>query len=231
MLKRKYLMNTLDVLREIITNNKEIESYLFYYFPKQKLLQDEITFNKIEDIQFNEAIAIRNKYNLPFWDSIMLTYFNREETSDKILKCALRHNELKDGLWTNNIDSIFNKLISDNNINIAFNSKVKLKSRVYKHIPLLDFHIPISKTNQSIVNKVIRLLGFSKGYILESGESYHFIGTELLDDNELISFLSKALLFAPIIDRAWIAHQLLEKASSLRISYKHNTLPKLIHKI
>jgi hypothetical protein len=34
----------------------------------------------------------------------------------------------------------------------------------------------------------------------------------------LLTMLAKALLFAPIIDRAWVAHQMIERACGLRIS-------------
>jgi hypothetical protein len=52
----------------------------------------------------------------------------------------------------------------------------------------------------------------------------------MYDYHELIDFLARALMYSPIIDRAYIAHQLLEKRCSLRISGKENksSLPKVI---
>lgn len=225
-------MNTLDVLKEIYDKIPEIDKFLFHYFPKQKLLQERIEFENIENIQFKEALSIRDKYNLPFWDSIMLTYFGKKVVSSRILECALLHNEIKNEYFTSDINWITEVLQKENEVpNIAFNSKVKLKAGIYKHLPLIDFHIPTSSENLDTVIKVIKLLGFSKGYIMESGESYHFIGTELMDNDQLLTMLSRALLFSPIIDRAWIAHQLLERSSSLRIGFKHRILPQLIDTI
>ncbi len=63
-------------------------------------------------------------------------------------------------------------------------------------------------------------MGVGGGFLLQSGESYHFYGKGLLDDRALVRFLGQALLLAPVIDRAWIAHQLIEGASALRISKK-----------
>lgn len=219
-------MNSLDVLSEIY-NNSEIEFFLFHHFPKQKLLQNQVNFGDTENIQFEKAMLIRSQYHLPFWDSMMLTYFNRENTSNQILKCALNHNSIEDAFWSNDFTILNSKL----NDNIALNSKVKLGTGEERHLPLLDFHIPISNENEKIVLEVIKLLGFLDGYILKSGESYHFIGVSLIDDSELVRLLSKALFFSPIIDRAWIAHQLIERSASLRISYKHCILPTLIHRL
>jgi hypothetical protein len=225
-------MNTIEVLQEIYSNIPEINEVLFHYFPKQILLQDRINFGAIENIQYKEAMAIRSKYKLPFWDSIMLTYFGREIVSNKILESALDHNKAMDEFWIKNLYQLNDFSHEDfPSRNVALNSKVKLINGQIKHLPLLDFHIPIGLTNVKIVIKVLKHLGFTSGYILESGESYHFIGDYLIGDEELLNLLSRSLLFSPIIDRAWIAHQLLEKSSSLRIGYKHNILPHLIHKL
>lgn len=222
------MMNTLDVIEEIITSNANIKSVTFHEFPKQKLLQNQIEFSDIEERQFEEAMKIRNTYNLPFWDSMMLTYFNKEKTSNNILKCALRHNSHSKEIKSRDIDSIKSRIIDNPDENIAFNSKVTLLNGDVKHLPLLDFHIPVNENNQKQVEKILELLDLKSGYIMISGESYHYIGNQLMDESSLFIFLSKALLFSPIIDKSWIAHQLLEHSCSLRVTLKHNIEPKLI---
>ena len=59
----------------------------------------------------------------------------------------------------------------------------------------------------------------------------HFIGTKLIADSELTTFLGKLLMYNPIIDKSWIAHQLIEKYCALRISYKNGVIPKVIKSI
>jgi hypothetical protein len=71
--------------------------------------------------------------------------------------------------------------------------------------------------NDQRVKAVARSLGLH-GYIAHSGKSYHFYGSDLMEGDHLMRMLAKALLFAPIVDRAWVAHQLVEKACGLRIS-------------
>lgn len=222
-------MTTLDILKEIIQREDQIDLFTFHNFPRQKLLQDQFYFGDIENGQFDKAMKMRKEYKLPFWDSMMLTFFDQNYTSDKILECSQRHNKPIDKIETRDIDFIITKVAESSRQNIAINSRVKMVDGTYKHFPLLDFHIPISPNNELIVKKVIKILGFSRGYIMESGESYHFIGLDFITNEELTIFLSKALLFSPIIDRAWIAHQLLERSCSLRVSFKHNIEPQLIY--
>lgn len=54
--------------------------------------------------------------------------------------------------------------------------------------------------------------------MLETDRSYHFYGAELQTVSEQTAFLARALFYSPIVDRAWIAHQLIDKRSNLRIA-------------
>ena len=93
---------------------------------------------------------------------------------------------------------------------------------------MLDFHIPVSECNLRIVKDVLFELNVVSGYLLNSGESYHFIGDYSINEESLLDFLANALFFAPIIDRAWIGHQILERSCSLRIDKKHGVYPEVI---
>ena len=66
---------------------------------------------------------------------------------------------------------------------------------------------------------------------LASGESYHFISSAIMSWNELYIVLCKALRFCPIIDRAWISHQLEEQSCSLRINKKNGIMPIVVRVI
>jgi hypothetical protein len=48
---------------------------------------------------------------------------------------------------------------------------------------------------------------------------------------EWMDFLGRALLFAPIVDRAYLAHQLLERRCALRISAvgDEKPVPRVVH--
>jgi hypothetical protein len=86
------------------------------------------------------------------------------------------------------------------------------------HIPMLDYRIPVSDENEALVVAHLGAMG-EDGWLLRSGRSYHYIGLSLLAGPEgLMRFLGTALLFAPMVDGRWVAHQLIEGACSLRVS-------------
>ena len=115
--------------------------------------------------------------------------------------------------------------------NYVFNSQVLLTDGTIAHFPLMDFNICVSEDGLTKVNKILTLLGVKQGYLMDSGSSYHFIGSEPMPVDEYHAFLYKSLLFAPITDGRWIAHQLINGNSNLRIGEKNGVSPQLICKI
>ena len=103
---------------------------------------------------------------------------------------------------------------------LAISSEVICTSGQRKHIPLLDLHCTTTPNNLELVLQVCQKIAHSEGVVLNSGNSYHFIGTSLMTFEERIHFLGRALLFSPIADGRWIGHQLQEPISALRISRK-----------
>src|SRR5688500_6860188 len=68
----------------------------FHYFLITLSLQERIKANKREEQQIEVALEVRNKYKLPFWDSLLLTYFDNSEASETILHEVLNHNRRDD---------------------------------------------------------------------------------------------------------------------------------------
>jgi hypothetical protein len=108
-------------------------------------------------------------------------------------------------------------------------SEVRLRDGTLRHFVFLDFHIPAVDGSLSIVRAVAELLIPYGSFIIESGASYHVIGCEPVDELEFKRTLTTALLFGPITDRAYLAHQLLEGRAALRISKggHFNLVPRL----
>ncbi|MBN2316506.1 MAG: hypothetical protein JXM79_21440 [Sedimentisphaerales bacterium] len=113
---------------------------------------------------------------------------------------------------------------------LAFLSKVRTGSDSFNQIPLLDFHIEKSKQSLSMVQSIAQRLLDKEYLVLETERSYHVVGLQLLTENQAMLFLSKAILFSPITDHAYIAHQLLEGESALRITSHTNAddVPRLV---
>lgn len=101
---------------------------------------------------------------------------------------------------------------------LALSSKLKIASGEELHIPMLDYRVPITPQNDSLIVAQLTEIGAS-GWLLASGRSYHFLGDTLLRGARgLAGFLGRALLYSPIVDGRWIAHQLVEGACALRVS-------------
>lgn len=72
--------------------------------------------------------------------------------------------------------------------------------------------------HRKIVEAVAERLFEGGSILLESGESYHAYGARLMSEEQFRRFLGKALLCAPIVDRAYLAHQWTEGRCALRLT-------------
>ena len=226
-------MNTLEILYRIGKENEDIESFSFHSFPKQHLLQDnQISWSKTDKQFFNAALSLRNQSGLPFWDSVMLSCFNNPDYSKIILHNAMRHNSIKEDVYVekNNLLSTNLNSLCDGE-RLACCSRVQMKDKSIRHLPMLDFHIPVSDMNFKVVQEVCLTIGLHNGYLLNSGESYHYLANFTVEWDELFLLLAKSILFCPIIDRAWISHQLQEKCCSLRVDKKNGKEVQFIAEI
>ena len=87
-----------------------------------------------------------------------------------------------------------------------------------KQLPLLDFHCPESTENDHLISDVCKQLYRGAALVFSSGESYHTLGLDPLDEQGFRDFLTRSLLFAPIVDARYVAHQLIEGACALRLN-------------
>lgn len=214
-------MNTIEVLKEIIKRNSTIALLSFHSFPPSVMIQDEISdWSEREQKVFERALELKRVFHLPFWSGVMLSSFNNNGFSESILSAALHHNPIRNLSY---ID--VDKVPEEVDRSCALCSRVILKDGTERHIPMIDFHVPPSPENLIIVQSVCRLLGLHPGWILNSGESYHYIGALVVSWESLYDVLSKALVFNPIVDIAWISHQLREKSCSLRVGEKKGRIP------
>jgi hypothetical protein len=201
----------------------QIQMITLFRPPFSKPIQQDLLLSATERDLIARGLAFREKLGLPFWDSVLLCTANQGISSRALLKRVSHHN-------AQDLDSLqiyrsecseirLREIIEDLPIDrmLALSSRVLTKRGEVLHLPMLDFHCPVSPEHETLVKSVITELGL-KGYVAKSGGSYHFYGRTLVPEQALIDILAKSLLFCPIIDRAWIAHQLIERACGLRIS-------------
>jgi hypothetical protein len=74
---------------------------------------------------------------------------------------------------------------------LVFSSRVRLHTGEEQHLPLLDFHCPASDQNKDLAALAAELIDTGGGFLLQSGDSYHFYGKQLLDGRALVRFLAR----------------------------------------
>ena len=100
------------------------------------------------------------------------------------------------------------------------------------HIPMIDFRAKVfSGGYAEVKERLLSVIGTAKsgkvfpGYLLISGESFHYIGLEVMTLDEFLEFLGLCLLCengadpsrpSPV-DRRWIGRSLTRQSGSLRI--------------
>lgn len=212
---------------EIIKMHPEIQVVRVFEFPSNNKLQDRNKWLSLKSAHLvNKTLIKKATTGMSFWESLFSIAKSGEGIDKDLIKNALFHNKNeKFTYYTRNdfIDFISRDIDGD----IAINSKVVLTDGSEKHIPMLDFKIKSNPYNLKLVKDVLDVLNL-KGFILDSGKSYHFVGFELKTESELLDLLAYFILLQPISDKAWASHQILERSTSLRLSKKYGQYPIFI---
>lgn len=226
------MKTTVDIIEEIISHNNNISSIRVVSHDIQKDTKIDLksVWTGREENVYNNALQLKANYSIPFWNGIMLSNINNPQWSESCLSASFRHNPVHfvADVPVNRIETL--KTITVEGDRKSINSHVMTTEGKVKHIPMLDFHIPVNTVNTGIVKYICKIIG-QDGYILNSGRSYHFIGKTLFSHENMIKFLGQALLFTPIVDEIWIAHQLQDGSCSLRFGEKNGVYPTLICEI
>jgi hypothetical protein len=212
------------LLLAIASGKRDIVAFQFATLDFAPLLDARSSLTAVDSFAVTRALELRTTHHLPFWDGVMLAASQSDTIPTGALKAAAYHQTLAgkiqwvaaDNLNIPSLQSMSQSAHGQKRL-LALTSSVQMRDGSVRHLPLLDFHTAYSEHTTCLIAEVISLLGAS-GSLLRSGKSYHFYGDALLTSDEMIAFLGKALLFEPIVDRAWIAHQLIEGRCALRIS-------------
>jgi hypothetical protein len=137
----------------------------------------------------------------------------RERTS------VLSRPEILDG----GIDSICSTLSATEGL--ALCSQLRVHEGYALHLPMLDFAVRPSPTALAVVEEMLKIIN-QAGAIVNSGNSYHFIGVSLLTADEWVRFIGQSLLLAPFIDARFLGHRLYDGECRLRM-FAPNKSPKV----
>lgn len=95
-------------------------------------------------------------------------------------------------------------------------SKVILKDSSGAHIPMMDFYCERFETKEEILPEIEEYMKPFHGFILDSGNAYHFWGTQLMNKKEWQNFLDFCY-DQKHTDRNWIDFSKLQDFCILRI--------------
>lgn len=216
--------SAIDVILWLCDRHSEI-STLSYILPDNLADSHQRAIApKDEQSAVRFALDQREQIGLPFWDGILLFCVQHRKLVPELLKQSAQHNTFVGVERTiNRPEFTKGQLITliratDPSKMLALSSRVRLQNGEERHFAMLDFRCPSAPDMLHPVVHICKQIGLQSGFVIDSGNSYHVYGTELLTNQQLIRFLGTALLFAPIVDRPWVAHQLIEGACALRIS-------------
>lgn len=220
-------MSELSYLNYILDNNPHIYKLRVFSFSFLNKFQDRFeSLTEKERIAIEDCMFFKQIYGVSFWEAVIMNVQLGEDIPERMFNHCLFHN--KNNQYHEYLRDDFTSFIKgDIEGDIALNSEVILFDGSKKHIPMLDFKLKHSDSSLLIINRCLSALKLN-GLILNSGKSYHFIGLDLVNENQLIDILARFTLMHPIADKAWAAHQIIERSASLRISKKHGHIPLLI---
>jgi hypothetical protein len=125
---------------------------------------------------------------------------------------------------------------SDNDWMVSMTSIWKNEKQEKFYLPVMDFSIEISDESEQLVRE--RLKGvldlypqFGRGSLVQTNNSYHFVGDTLIVQKDWIAFCANMILLKhsretrDIADVRFIGHSLVRGYTCVRISEKEGILP------
>jgi len=210
-----------DAYAKILLSPASVQRVSVYKYSSPPLLQQRISITPNEQSLIDEALVLRKDTKLPFWNALFAACLQMQAHSPELIKAAFFHNGPGEPVAYDRVaieTGILESLVQSGQRNLGLSSLVQDDRDRIWHLPLLDFHCDISPCNEDLAALICSHL-MPDGYVLiDSGDSYHACGVTLLSSDERVHMLGRALLAAPIVDGHYIAHQLQQKASSIRIS-------------
>ena len=217
----------------LLLSHSRVQQIHVFKYRSPPPLQQRIAMTATEQGIIEHALELRRAVCLPFWNAVFAACLIRQQHTPALLSAAFFHSgpgsetpyqrrDLENGL--------LDQVSGDAARNVGLSSEVRDASGQSSHLGLLDFHCDISSRSEAIVNDICREVMPGGYLILDSGDSYHACTLELLTPEQRVRMLGKTVLATPVVDSSYIAHQLQQDASSIRISKggKTNKKPVVI---
>ena len=223
----KLPLDACGVVETIVASTKSILAVTLNRFPVPPQFHEREPLTAGDYSIMEQALEIRSSLLLPFPMATAAHLLSQGTPSDSLIAAMRYHQhpcESAECPRESVLDGeIRRRAMNDFESFFGISSRVSVVDLPYMHLPMMDFHIAPSKRSIETVRRILKQISPCGGWILNSGKSYHFIGEQLVGWGEVLQFLAKALLFAPIVDNNWIGHQIREGACTLRLSRNPRT--------
>lgn len=186
------MYNAIELVAEIVRTNRDIASLNLVVYEEAPNWRD--TRTSLEDATIDFLIQGLQQDQ----GERKLMHLSRDDFSSRYIR------QLVDNLPP------FKLLGLQSNVEVAGGSQAQ--------IPMMDFMCSPSVRNKARLTTLLQSLSLGKGFLLDSGRSYHYYGTRLLKEAEWRAFLGKCLLMTGCADERYIGHQLVNGYCVLRIS-------------
>jgi hypothetical protein len=210
----------------LLLSDPRVQRFSVFKYRTPPTLQQRIQMTEADKAIMEHALELRRTAHLPFWNAMFASCLIRGTYSDELVMAAFFHNGPGESVEYARSDlegGVLNELAETGGGNVGLSSAVRDANLQVWHLALLDFRCDISPKNEALAALVCSHL-MPQGYLLiDSGDSYHACGLTLLSAEERVHMLGKALLAAPIVDSHYIAHQLQQPESTIRISRRGKT--------
>lgn len=209
----EYVINSIDEIAAVYVGEYELPP----------LIQARATLSLHEKNLIEKAADIRN-YQWFSFQQILLELVAKDNGSyERILDAVFYHQphpNNKRRLTRKDIQrgSLAEIATQHSRNPMAIYSLVETQDGKKRHMPLLDMHIEKSERGLEIVKSVSSKILDGHFIIIETSRSYHMVGVKLINQKQFYQFLGTSLFCAPIVDGAYIAHQIIDGEAALRIT-------------
>jgi hypothetical protein len=189
------------------------------------ILQARFNLTAREQVVYAKALDLRRRTGISFWDAVLLELAFVPDAI-RLLDAAMMHVPLhgdeKILSWSEissgGLERACVEFSPEDGASLTFLSEVVCTDGSLGHLPMMDFHASKSPANQRLVEAAATRLFPDGSILLDSGESYHAYGRRIISQEAFRRFLGNAILLAPIVDRPYVAHQLIEGRCALRLT-------------
>jgi hypothetical protein len=219
--------------QSLLLSHAQIQGATLFRYDAPPSMQDRIEITHAESTLIERANSMRKGTGIPFWEAIFATCAVEGHCTEPILAATFFHNGQGSPQYVSRReieDGILAKIATGTTRTVALGSRVVDALGTSGHVSFLDFHCDVSAGNRAVVHEVCRKV-MPRGFLIfDSGGSYHACTTTVISDGERVRMLAMALLASPIVDARYVAHQLLQDSSSIRISHggKSGKVPTVI---